>query len=650
MADNWKFNIKHVNPGEPVEAGVVNRPDRALADRTAYLKDRLDAAEAGRAIMDLDATIAPSVLPGHAVYWNTDRHRYEPAMVVITPDEETGSLSTAPSTECVGLCHKKTAADRGDIVLRGLVTFANLEASVGQTVEAGKYYLSAVSAGKITKQKPPVTAAVCYVLGPRDNCTTDVSVLVCPQIKDSFDEHTHFRIKLTTAPAGNIALATVDGEERASVTAANSTLPGWLPADHATFNGKAPTGAKFGYNIAANPALSRVWPPIPIQSAALLWDKGVNRLGGTEVPLGTDGAAIIDTNGIWWMSDCREDVPWPEINNSVTADQCPREEKMRLTLVFLRLLLGNNNRYVASLDVNENSPVVVTNCDDIPAKTGDLKVDVDFLVQDCAPLTNEDHQLGSEQGGKVFSSVGAPDETLNTNKNFLYKSWVTEGVIAHQLSQLNVSGTWSRPLTNEEKVYHNFVDDNGEPIITEVTLHQGAIKINFEDQYAERELPPQIVRLDDAIERIYNDIPYLAFPAGQSSAIRVRINVPFVNILAEDGLKMKIRALLFKTTGSTVTPSSIGRLFMSYRVIPAPTVDQSYLTLPGNDAEVTDETLGAEVFPASLSAPKDHVLRADSVTFSVNAGATVLVTFSRAADDVTGGEIGLLRVSGLLFK
>ena len=63
MSGNWLHNIKHVTPGEPVQAGVVNRPDRTLEERTEYLKDRLDASAVGQAIFDHNATIATDVLP-----------------------------------------------------------------------------------------------------------------------------------------------------------------------------------------------------------------------------------------------------------------------------------------------------------------------------------------------------------------------------------------------------------------------------------------------------------------------------------------------------------------------------------------------------------------------------------------------------------
>lgn len=646
MSDNWQYKITHVTPGEPVQAGIVSRPDRALADRTDYLKERLDAAEAGKAIFDLDATVSVDVLPGHAVYWNAEAKQYEPAIVVVENDTAAQTLVSRPSSDCVGLCYRKTAANKADIVLRGLVSFKDLTNAIGEVVAPGKYYLSAVTPGKLARQKPPITVTVCYVLGPRDNCSDELRVIVCPQVRDSLDEHTHFRFDLITRPAGNVTTLPNSEPQRLQVSG-DDTQAGWLPADHGSFNGKAPAGAKFGYNIKKHPALSRVWPPIPIQSVALLWDKGENLVGATEIPLGATGAAIVDVNGIWWMSNCREDVPWPEnYNATLTAAQCPREEKMRVVLVFLRLLLGNNRRVVTSLDKDILSPIQITNCDNIVAQTGDLKLDLDLQEIDCAPLTAEDHTLGVNQGGKVYTDIIAPEPLNNPNKNRLKKSWVTEGIVAHNLEQLTVTGSWQRALTDEEKVYHGFTDNENEPIADAVLAQQGLIRLDFDDQFADRELSPQIIRLDDAVERLYLDIPYLGFPQGQDSAIRVRLNVPYVNVLSGGTLQMKMRVQLFTRGGVTTAAGSIGQLLMTYRVIHAPTTGS--LALPTTEIEVGPDS--AALFPSGLEAPRDAAIQADSLAFTVLPGDTVLVTFARPKEDVAIGEIGILRISGILFK
>lgn len=653
MSNNWPYKINHVAPGEPVQAGIVNRPDATLAERTDYLKDRLDAAEAGRAIFDIDATVAPDTLPGHAVYWNATAHRYEPAIVVVENDTATQTLVARPSSECVGICYRKTQTDRADIVLRGIVSFENLDNAIGPDVAPGKYYLSAVTPGHLSKQKPPITVAVCHVLGPRDNCSDTLRVIVCPQVRDFLDEHTHYRFDLVTTAAGNLA-EHPDDANRLIITGANPNVAGWLPAGHAVFNGKAPAGAKFGYNIKKHPALERVWPPIPMQSVAVLWDKGLNRVGATEAPLGANGVAQIDANGIWWLSDCREDLPFVEAPEAMLVDNCPRTEKMRVILVFLRLLLGNNRSVVTSLDAAVNSPVVVANCDNLPATTGDLKLDVDLNTIDCAPTAEDDaatwtalqtasvNALGYDQPGKIISTAAAPDSAINSNKNHLQKQWVTEGVVAHNMAQLRVTGSWARALTDDEKIYHSFVDSSNNPISEEILAHQGLLKITFDDQYAERELSPQIIRLDDAVERIYMDIPYLGFPQGQESSIRVRFNVPYVNILAGGALKLRVRGQIFSRGGSTDTAASIGVLYMSYRVIQPPTSTIS-VPLPTDDEESAETNI-----LAGKQARRDHVIEANGGDIDVTAGCTVLVSLWRPAGDAVLGELGVLRLSGLL--
>lgn len=458
MSGNWLHNVKHVTPGEAIEAGVVGRPDRTLEERTDYLKDRLDAAELGRALFDVDATVAPDVLPGQPVYWNYVAQRYERALAAVETDPVSQTLVVQPTSDCVGMCFKKKAVDRADIVIRGLVIFPNLDAAVGQTVEPGRYFLSGVEAGKLVKQKPPVTVTVCHVQGPRDNCSDQLRVVVAPQFKDYIDDHTHYRFDLVPAPAGTHVIDEAGGVQRHAIAEANENLPGWLPAAHPIFAGRAPAGAAFGYNISRHTALARVWPPIPIQSVAMLWDKGIDHLGATEIPLGTNGLAVCDVNGIWWMSDCYSDVPWPVDYPAnppqVGSDDCPRDEATRVVVVFLRMLLGNDRSAVTSLTHATNSPIEVVNCDNVPATTGDLKLDLDLQEVDCPPLAPNDHELGNTHGGKVYTDIVAADPDVNINKNRLKKSWVTEGVIAHNLEQLQITGTWERPLTDEEKIYH----------------------------------------------------------------------------------------------------------------------------------------------------------------------------------------------------
>lgn len=714
MSGNWPYNIKHVTPGEPVQAGVVGRPDRTLEERTEYLKERLDAADLGRAIFEADATVSPDVQPGQPVYWNWTTSRYEPAIVAVTLDENTQVFTVQPSSDCVGMCYKKKAADRADIVLRGLVTFPNLDASIGQTVEPGKYYLSAVEPGKLSKQKPPVTVVVCHVQGPRDNCSDQLRVVVMPQARDYVEEHTHYRFDLVPRPAGSNTIVGDDANKlRHEITNPNTELQGWLPADNAVFNGRAPAGAVFGYNLKAHAALANVWPPIPIQSVSVLWDKGELHVGATEVPLGRSGLVVCDVNGIWWMSDCYGDVPWPAEYSEAWLDgdglgaECPRDEVMRVSVVFLRMLLGNNRSVVTSLVPDEDivngeiitAPVAVTNCDDLPASTGDLKLNIDLQTADIEGIGGQvvkgavnRHQLltgwaaegivtttptyltvqGSRSvpravtianGAETTFTLASHGFTPGTKVRFTpdAASALPAGLVADQeyfvvkkdlgtntfkvaetlagapvATTTSGSGTYKvvsgRYLTNSEKTALGISTTNAVPV------HQGLVRVDYTDDLVEREISPQIIRLSDTVERLYMDIPYLGFPAGQNSLLRVRLNVPEVNV--DQNLNMKIRVRLFGRFGTT-TPLLLPELFMSYRRLPRPKT--ALLPLPTVDTDLDFSASAKEL-------PVDTVAECDSAEFLVQAGDTVLVTIERRSDisDAYDNDVGVLRIAGIV--
>lgn len=722
MSANWSYNIKHVTPNEPVNAGIVGRPDRTLEERTEYLKERLDAAELGRAIFEVDATVSPDVLPGQPVYWNWTTNRYERALVAIAQDETTGVFSVQPSSDCVGMCYRKKAADRADIVLRGLVVFPELTNSIGETVEPGKYYLSAVEAGKLSKQKPPVTVIVCHVQGPRDNCSDHLRVVVMPQSRDYLEEHVHYRFDLVPRPAGTNTVVIDEGEEpRHTITSPNADLQGWLPADHAVFEGRAPVGAVFGYNIKKHQALNRVWPPIPIQSVSLLWDKGEQTLiGATEIPLGARGLAIADVNGIWWMSDCYGDVPWPAEYSAEWEDgdglgaECPRNEVMRVVVIYLRMLLGNDRSVVTSLVADEDevngeiitAPLAITNCDDLIASTGDLKINVDLQFAKTEAL-----------GGQAVKSV--------SNRHQLARGWVAEGVVTTTPSYLDIRGSRHRALAvtvafGEETIFttaspHNYtagtkvylypnasstlpagvsafteyfvlpVDltstsfklsttESGTPLVAttagvgtfvvvsgrfltsaektalnigsaaQIPVYQGLLRIDYNDNLVEREIAPQIIRLSDTVERLYKDIPYLGFPAGQTSSLRVRLNIPEVNV--DQNLRIKIRVRLF---GRGPTEAQLPAMRMSYRILPRPFT--AALPLPENDTDIAfleNDNENSNTIPPTLE--PDTVIEHDSEEFNAQAGDTVLITLERPGNisDVYTADLGVLRLAGIV--
>ena len=623
MSNKWLYNIRNVSPGEPVQAEVVSRPDIALEARTDYLKDRLDAAALGQALFDIDATIADNVLEGQPVFWNAQTQRYEPALAAVENDEITQTLVVQPSSDCLGLLYKKKSSTLGDIVLRGIVKLPAITNAVGQNAQAGRYYLSSETPGKLTKQRPPATVSVCYLQGPKDNCAADPWIVVMPQVRDFLEDHIHYRFELVPRAAGT--LTTSNG--RVSIGSPDDTLQGWLPANHASFNGKAPAGAVFGYNLKAHLAISRVWPPMPVSAVAMLWDKGADLVGATEIPLGRDGLAVCDANGIWWMSNCVGDVPWvagvgssssSSSSSSASAQpECPRSERMRVIVVFLRMVFGNDRNVVTSLIAGPDSPIRVTNCDGLPAKTGDLELNLDLNLAIRPP------ELA---GGLVLKRV--------EDGYHLRQGWVTEGVVSGSApivisSFKSPASTYTRQLTTAEKT------GLGLPPNQPATAHQGLVKITFNDALVEREISPQIIRLSDVVERLYRDVPYLGFPQGQDSLVRVRLNVP--NAGLGSGLTMRICAQLFGR-GSGTFPA----LEVTYRRIPRPD-GSTPVALP--TADVTP----ALTFPSAITTTADNIVEITSAAFAIEEGDTVLVTLRRKlTGDSYAAELGMLRMAGIV--
>jgi hypothetical protein len=623
MSNNWLFNIRHVAAGEPVQASVVGRPDKALEERTDYLKDRLDAAALGRALFDVDATIAEDVKEGQPVFWNYQTQRYERALAAVENDDITQTLVVQASSDCLGLLYSKKSPTLGDIVLRGIVKLPGLTNAVDGPIAAGRYYLSSAEPGKLVKQRPPATVSVCYVQGAKDSCAADPWVVVMPQVRDFLEDHIHYRFELVTRAAGVLSAA----NGRVSITQPDATLQGWLPASHSVFKGKAPAGAVFGYNLSAHLQLSRVWPPQPVSAVAMLWDKGQNLLGATEIPLGREGLAICDANGIWWTSDCVGDVPWVAgVSSSSSsssasmsaAPECPRDERMRVIVVFLRMMFGNDRSVVTSLQPGPGSPIRVTNCDGLVAKTGDLELNLDLNLAIKPPDLD---------GGRVLKRI---------EDGYRFRQgWVTEGVVSGSAPIVVTSypgnPVAARELTAAEKTGLGF------PAEAPVTAHRGLVKISFDDAFVERELSPQIIRLSDAVERLYKDVPYIGFPSGQDSLVRVRFIVPAAGL--GSGLQVVLRTQLLGLTTGTLPAFEV-----TYRRLPRPAGGPIQL--------VPVDVLPELLFESNVPVTSNNVVEIESAPIPVAEGDTLLVTIRRkllgGGADGYLGEVGLLRLSGII--
>jgi len=611
MGSGRSYNspVRHVRPGESVTAGVTSRSTRALEQRSSYLKDRLDAIQQGRALVDADVTLSSDVLVGTPVYWNAVNLRYEPALASTTVAAD-NSLEFSTSSFCVGICTDKSTSTSGAVTLFGLATVPSLSNATTDTTP-GLYYVSGINAGKLTRTRPQVAIPACYVLGAKDACDTNVTVLVLPQFGSFFDDHIHYRFVLDPVAAGDL---TDDGTTY-TITNPDVNLPGWLPANHESFDGKAPVGAYFGYNLNYDTKLAGVWPPIPLRGATLVWDKADAFMGRIVSTSGSNRQAIIDNNGIWWMSSCIESAPFAGSANSASSSAssasssssqaCPANEDMHLTLWFTHMLFVTNQTVVRSL-LSRSPLLTVTDCNNQLATAGDLELDfnLELLVQDTDLV-----------GGEVM-------KIINTDGN-IERGWVVEGIIAAN-EQVEISSTQQRYLDP---------DDPSTDVV-----HQGIIELSFVPDLAERDIAPQIVYLNDALERDYDDITYLAFPSGRDCEVRMRINVPPAGLPVNP--VMLIRSQIF---GLANGPFS--NMTAAYRIIERANVANQ--PVAGSNTALN---FAPTMSTATTGLNALQVKEIETEEFAIAAGDTVFITFTRAAAATPSysSEIGFMRIGGVI--
>lgn len=274
----------------------------------------------GQANFAFDAPVSTNVREGQPVFYNTQTNRFERSQLTFMTNAN-GRIFAGPSSEAWGLCTVKCAADRAHILLSGLAKVSLFE-STGLANPAGKFYLSLV-AGRL--ENSPHSSLVVPVL----LSTGAGEVLFRPWFADTFPRYTPSLVNLVTSAAGTVV---VNGGT-ASISNPNPNIAGWLPAAHSSFNGNAPIGARFGYNMSADVQLSGSWPPIAPSMAKIYYESGGSQSQGARIMLGNDAQrVIINEHGIWWMINCESQTPWNYAPEGVTSGTCPRPAPRKMTL------------------------------------------------------------------------------------------------------------------------------------------------------------------------------------------------------------------------------------------------------------------------------------------------------------------------------
>lgn len=596
--------IQYIKENEPVAPGTANRPLSQLDQNLKYVLSLLEAANIGSTVYARSQTVVSSLQVGQPVFFNPATSRFEPAFATSESDEATGYLVVPNQSQVWGIVAEKLNATLADILLFGYAK-VDLAAAVGNdldndgNVPAGLWYLSGVSSGKLTRQSPPLSIPVCKT----DNAG---NVFVNPSFVDFLENHRHYVFDLTTLPAGQVVPPNT-GDPHV-ITSPDSDLPGWLPANHAVFDGKAPVGAKFGYNLSVDSTLQSVFPPIPLQSASVImqrpsvWDTLSERkwYGQQLLP----DLVVVNRDGIWWMSDCYDEVPWATdldttVSMSSSYGECdPAAKPISLKLYFTRVGFATDNSSVTSLrSLDPRLKVLCAGKTDV-AFSGDIDLDLDLSLM---------NGVSNAAGFTVIKTFDPAQNKFNSGK-------VVEGVYA----------TSSNVLLSSDSTF----------TVGSTVYHQGRIGVGVLSQPS-RELSSQLVRLEGVTEESF-PVMYLGMPNDTQTSYVVKFEVPG-DAPANSQLRFRPR-ILGKAAGTL--PQLAVSFFKTARPpagLSTPvTVTQNYTSL----SIVTVATLTA-----------NQAVEALSSTIAVAPGDIVYIKVVRNPSDPGdnyAGEVGIMQQIGVL--
>jgi hypothetical protein len=579
--------IRYIQDGEAVNAAVTGRPDRALAQQMNSLRSQVEAAQTGEAIRIASAAVSTSCVAGQAVYWNGTNSRFEPALAEVELDSVLGIYQMAERAQWLGVIERKITAATADVVLGGRVELDITDVVTGD-VEAGVYYLSAATAGMLTATPPNVPMPVLFNDGTG-------YVYVMNSFVATPSNHNHYRFELYSQTAGDHnGPAPGDVHE---IDNADDASRGWLPADDASFGGLAPDGAVFGYNLSQHPSLAAAFPPVPTSGALLLWTNEDDLTGAAEVP---PSLYTIDQNGIWWLTNCYGEVPWPtsfagsSVESSSAGIQCG-EVGRKVWISFTKANEALINQVVNSLEAGD-SAIIVRRCDGTAGDTGALEVLLNLTTSDT----------GSVSGDFL--------KTLTGNQLI-----VGPGVAGIRAGNSNITISGSDSFSSGGNTYYN-----------------GLLVAELSNTASVVQLQPLLARLTDSVERYYENVPFISFPAARNSEIVYTFEVPDDLVFTTPRVRLRMQVL------GTVS-GTIPALTVEYVILPrADSVNSNLNSLSPTAVTPTysDSTLSTAYEYTELIT--DY--------FDVDPGDTVIAYVSRGSADGYSGEVGILRHIALLTE
>lgn len=605
---NWNDGIRGINNGEAVDAANTNRPLGDLNEKANYLKAQLDALHNGEALYLRNRRVTPECYDGCVVYYDPIEMCFAPAQAVVGFDAGVGKI--ADSSFVVGIVAKKLSATVADLIIGGAWPYHDTTAVLNKDV-SGPRYLSATEGGLLVDEPPAFAVRVGQWLAETQE------LLVQPVPRDVLEGHVHYKFQLFAEPAGTPS--TDIYMQKHTIAAANSSLPGWLPADDPSFAGLAPAGAKFGYNIGLHTELFKVFPPVPLDSAYI--EAFIDGAGaGREL----DDVVVVDQSGIWWMKDDWGWAPWAsdmatlddDSSHVTNPSEAPppielhhghgyvgtnpaQQYRFSLYLWFSRPTYRTENSMVASLQPEKGSPITVKDCTGKDATTGHLYVGYDFNILDD----------GEDYPGEI----------------------VVKEFTATQMKR----GTVVAGIKSGSDVI-SIKRSDGKPPNAD-GYYGGYVTIEYKDPATQkREFDTALFALDGALQGDQFGTFYIGLKNGVANGMRGRVDIPSTG-MPSGKFNVKLNMRLYAEMGG-----SLPSLKFSYKRVASASIPTM---LPNASTEVVlpDLVLGSVGTVSYANMYFDFV----SPALETEAGDTLFFTVQRLVDSYAG-IVGVLRVRAII--
>lgn len=363
---------------------------------------------------------------------------------------------------------------------------------------------------------------------------------------------------------------------------------GWRRPDS---DDEKPDGTYLIYNCEADENLRKVWPPIPLEAVSFTADWASNEtIGGKELTVNKDSSLIfVDSKGIYWMTDTI--VPY---TNEVQSD--PFKE-YRITVNFSKIRYSNRNNFVTSLQPDAQQPFRFVDCKGHESNVGDL----------YAQFTLKDNYTDST------------DYDGYSLKRFT-DDWKSERVATVNAIRVtgNVSVRSTRELTIDDKKYY-----------------AGAVNIDVSPFAPDTEISPQIIKVGAAQEREIYNITYLGLPAGRTSSLRLKFEIP--SNYTESACTFKLRMQCIAAISGVYANATI-----------------TYIRVPrANQGDVSLNDLIAQPIPEyqdqlARDVTAGKMFEVESGTVEVMPGDTIIVIISRESSLSYNADLAIARIHGVL--